>query len=250
MANNLINQQNVISKMWNIPQNAITQISSCMKVYSSTHGMFAGVPIVCKADKCAYIDICLVDPANRINGTRCPMEAAAVISRFEFWCKHFGIDVTKENLKHEDAVDAMLIRDLVDNEVQMLRADNRIALSGDFLGKTIANVDNKGREHLEDTITPAEEFKFKLQEKRYKILQLLNSTRKDKANQITGDQPSTKAATLLNKVNNLIDQDELDNVEIIETDYENVEEEQNTNEEVENQIDYDELNKEFEDFEL
>lgn len=221
----LVKQTGTLTKMWNIPKGTMAQVDNCMQIYNSTHGMFAGVPIICKADKCHYLETCLIDPAYRIKGTRCPMEAGAVISRFEHWCTHFGIDVSNGTLRPDDAVDAMLVRDLVDNEVQMLRADNRIAISGDFLGKTISSVDNKGNEHLEDTITPAEEFKFKLQEKRHKILQLLNSTRKDKANQITGDQPSTKAATLLNKVNQLINQDELDNVEFVETEYESINEE-------------------------
>lgn len=146
------------------------------------HGMFAGVPIICRDNTCPYVTVCTVSPMDRLVGSRCPMEAGAIVSRFNAWCSHFKVDLKGGAIKDEDLADATLIKDLVENEIQTLRAENRIAMNADFIGLTISQIDNKGKVYKEETVTPEAEYKMNLQEKRYKILQLLNATRKDKIN--------------------------------------------------------------------
>lgn len=194
-----------LQSVWNIPAQSLQAALDVSQVYKMKHGMFAGVPIICKADDCPYKQVCLIDPSLRIPGQRCPMEAGAIITRFEAWCKHFLIDLSEPTIKEEDLVDASLIRDLVDNEIQTLRAENRIAINADFIGMTISQIDNKGKPYYEETVTPEAEYKLTLQDKRYKILQLLNSTRKDKAAEKKAElNPSQKAVSIFKKVAELI----------------------------------------------
>lgn len=195
-----------ISELWKLPGK--TGIEKYAKMYKTKHGMFAGVPIICRDTKCPYKDICIVDEDSRVVGTRCQMEAAAILARFDLWCEHFGIDISSEEIKKEDLVDASLIRDLVENEIQTLRAENRIALNSDIIGKTIVEVDRQCNVYEEDTIIPEANYKLQLQDKRYKILNLLNSTRKDKSNQLKNQDPSSKAIGILNKVDQLLKKNE------------------------------------------
>ena len=200
-----------MSELWNLPKDS--NLDKYAKMYKTKHGMFAGVPIICKGEQCPYKGVCIVDEDSIVVGTRCQMEAAAVLARYEMWCNHFNIDISGKEIKKEDLVDATLVRDLVENEIQLLRAENRIALNSDIVGKTIVEIDRQCRVYKETTILPEVQYKLQLQDKRYKILNLLNSTRKDKANQLKNQDPSSKALGILKKVGDLLkneDGDDLD----------------------------------------
>lgn len=197
----VISMQNI----WKLPNTSIQAALDASQIYKSKHGMFAGVPILCKNANCPYVLVCMIPHNQRVTGGRCPMEAGAVMARFESWCKHFNIDLTGVSIRDEDLVDASLIRDLVDNEIQMLRAENRIAISSDFIGLTISQIDNKGNPYYEETVTPAAEYKLALQDKRYKIMNLLNSTRKDKDKLLSKEfNPSLQASSILKKVADML----------------------------------------------
>lgn len=174
------------------------------------HGMFASVPLICKGAKCPYRLICSVDDEDiNLNG-RCPVEAGAIVERFKAWCEHFAIDITGDSVKSEDLADVSLVKDLVENEVQIIRAENKIAMTGDFLALTIVDVDKYGDEHKELAATPEVKFKMELQDKRYKILQLLNATRKDKMkDEANKANLSSKGLEVINKINKKLE--ELDN---------------------------------------
>lgn len=210
-----MNQKDIteIQKIWNVPGASIAHIVDASSKFKLKHGMFASVPIICRADQCPYFEVCTIDPVFRIPGTRCAMEIGAIMSRYEMWCDHFDINLEGSTISKEDMTDASLVRDLVDNEIQMLRAENKIALSGDFIGQTLKEVDHKGKAYYEDAVTPAAEFKMALQDKRYKIMQLLNSTRKDKASQLSRNESlGLKAMGLLESVRGKIGVVDLNNL--------------------------------------
>jgi hypothetical protein len=190
------------SNVWGISPKSAIATETYMKKIRMTHGMFANVPILCKDTDCPYIEACEIAPQERVLGQRCPQEAAVILARFEMYCNHFGIDISGPTFKPSDVVDAGLVRDLVDIEVQMLRAENKTAIRGDFLGLTINTVDNKGKAWYEETVTPEAQYKNTLMDKRFKILNLLNSTRKDKAAMAkVNDNPSVKAVSIFKKIN-------------------------------------------------
>lgn len=197
-----------VTSLWNIPSGAIQE----MKVHASkikmTHGMLAAVPLLCKDIDCPYKDVCTISPQHRVVGQRCPMEAAALITRFQQYCEHF--DLSMSTPTPEELIDMSLVNDLVEVEVQMMRASNRIAINGDFISRTIGSVDHKGKVYYEDAIDPAAEYNDRLKEKRWKIYRLLDSTRKDKASKgIMGDNPSVKAASLFEKIRSAMDDNQI-----------------------------------------
>lgn len=187
--------------VWGLSDEALIRAEMSASKFKLKHGMFAGIPLICKKDKCPYVGVCTLPDKHRIEGDRCPIEIGAIMSRFDAWCAHFDINTDGDVIKDEDLVDATLIRDLVDNEIQILRAENRMAMNADFIAKTISTIDNKGRAYYEDTVSPEAEFKLQLLDKRYKILQLLNSTRKDKSKNLKLElNPSHQAMSIFKKV--------------------------------------------------
>lgn len=158
--------EELLAAMWGLTPTKTKQVSNISKVYFTKHGMFASIPILCRGVDCAYKDVCMVDPSERTVGSRCPMEIAALITRFNQWCQHFGINIDGEAIESKDLVDATLIKDLVNIEIQILRAENKIALSGDFMGETIIEVDKKCNAYYGTVITPESEFLMTLQDKK------------------------------------------------------------------------------------
>lgn len=206
-----------MTQMWGLNPAIIQEINKSAMVRSSKHGMFASVPIMCRVADCKYADSCSVDPANRILNQRCPMEIGAILSRFNHWCNHFGLDTTGEVIKDEEAVDASLIRDLVNIEVQMMRCENKIAMSGDFMAKTLLDIDKKCKPYYGDVVSPEAEYLLTLQDKKIKILNQLNATRKDKAaDKNYNSNPTETAIKIFQQVqaamknNTIVDIDDID----------------------------------------
>ena len=197
------NGAEITTAMWGISSAVIKEIGNMNRVYSSKHGMFASVPIICKGPDCAYKDVCMVSQAQRIVGQRCPMEIAAILSRYEQWCMHFEINTSNDVIDAKDLVDATLIKDLVNIEVQILRAENKIALNGDFMADTLLDVDKKCQPYFGKIVAPETEFLMTLQDRKIKILNQLNATRKDKAADRRKESASDAAIEIFQKVKEL-----------------------------------------------
>lgn len=197
------NGAEITTAMWGISSTVIKEIGNMNRIYSSKHGMFASVPIICKGPDCAYKDVCMVSQAQRIVGQRCPMEIAAILSRYEQWCMHFEINTSNDVIDAKDLVDATLIKDLVNIEVQILRAENKIALNGDFMADTLLDVDKKCQPYFGKIVAPETEFLMTLQDRKIKILNQLNATRKDKAADKRKESASDAAIEIFQKVKEL-----------------------------------------------
>lgn len=195
--------EELLAAMWGLTPTKTKQVSNISKVYFTKHGMFASIPILCRGVDCAYKDVCMVDPSERTIGSRCPMEIAALITRFNQWCQHFNINIEGEAIESKDLVDATLIKDLVNIEIQILRAENKIALSGDFMGETLVEVDKKCNAYYGTVITPESEFLMTLQDKKMKILNQLNATRKDKAADKRKETASDEAVRIFQQMQEL-----------------------------------------------
>lgn len=202
--------------MWGISPAVVKEMSNINRVYSSKHGMFSAIPIICKGPDCAYKDVCMVSMGQRTIGQRCPMEIAAILARYEQWCAHFDIDTTEDVLDPKDLVDATLIKDLVNVEIQMLRAENKVALNGDFMADTLLDIDKKCQPYFGKIVSPETEFLMTLQDKKIKILNQLNSTRKDKAADKRKESASDEAIKIFQQLKELQQSRKVANVSDLE----------------------------------
>lgn len=208
-----------MTQMWGLNPALIQEISKSAMIRSSKHGMFASVPIICQEQDCPYKDVCSVDAANRIKGQRCPMEIGAIIARFNQYCLHFGLNTSGDMIADDELVDATLIKDLVTIEVQQMRCENKIAMSGDFMGKTLLDIDKKCKPYYGDIISPESEHLLVLQDKKVKILNQLNATRKDKANDRSQSaSPTENAIKIFQEVQKAIREQTIIDIDTIDFD--------------------------------
>ena len=214
-----VDDNTAMSQMWGLNTALIQEINKSVMIRTSKHGMFASVPIICQEQDCAYKDTCTVSQTNRIKGQRCPMEIGAIIARFNQYCIHFGLNMTGDVIAEEDLVDATLIKDLVTIEVQQMRCENKIAMSGDFMSKTLLDIDKKCKPYYGDIISPESEHLLVLQDKKVKILNQLNATRKDKANDRSKTaSPTENAIKIFQEVQKAIREQTIIDIDTIDFD--------------------------------
>jgi hypothetical protein len=205
---------------WKLSDKGKEAIALAVGMAKTKHGLYASIPMLCKAEECPYSAVCpLMDMGAAPKGERCPLEIATILKQFEEYKSEFHTD-------EDNIVDMGFVKDLIDCDIQIFRAENKMAVDGDFLEEVVVTVTEGGEAITNPQISKAAEYKERIQAKKHKILQLMHSTRKDKA----GDKlsivldPSSYAAQLMEQAqkmgNGIADEYEDD---IIDADFSDVE---------------------------
>lgn len=181
---------------WTQNPNAVQAIEIAKRLRATKHGMYASVPIICKAESCPYAESCELQQMEIAPyGDKCPMEIAAIEDLFTRYCSDMNIDPEDKNQQ----VDAIMVKEVVDIDISMLRCDKKMAISADFIIDQVVSVTEDGEAISRQELHPLTEYKEKLRAQKFKTLNLLNSTRKDKSGSrvnVTFD-PSERAAQML-----------------------------------------------------
>lgn len=199
---------------WGLSAKGMNAIKKGVEMYQTKHGLYSSVPMICKEDDCQYAEVCpLLKQGLVTRGERCPLEISLIITRYDAYKSELGI-------RDEDAVDMSLLKDLIDCEVQILRAENKMAIEGDFVKDVLTTVTERGDEIFQEQISQAALYKEKIQAKRNRILELLNSTRKNKSGERLGVilDPSSYARQILEetKPKIVLEETEFEELEAIE----------------------------------
>lgn len=190
--------QNLNPTGWTKNPEAVKAIEVARRLRATKHGLYASVPILCKAEQCPYADACELQQIGMAPyGEKCPIEIAAIEELFYRYCEELGIDPEDKS----NTVDLVMVKELVDIDIALLRCDKKMAISADFIIDQVVGVDEDQMPVTRKELHPLTEYKEKLRNSKYKTLQLLNSTRKDKAgDKITFQMDASKRAAELLKV--------------------------------------------------
>ena len=190
-------KNNAINTLWNISRKNHDVIENSYAAFNTEFGLYASIPMLCKGEDCVYATLYPELHGTEVApGERCPVEVALIMSRYDQYKDDLMIDP-------EDTVDMSILRDVIDYDIQIVRAENKVATEGDFVKDVTVGISQTGQEIIQEQITQASEYKQRVQDARNKALNLLNSTRKDKAGQKLTLQmdPSTYTKELLEKAN-------------------------------------------------
>lgn len=182
-------------KGWDMNDQKKQTVEEELQNSHTKHGMYASIPMVCRAEKCPFAEVCWVQQEGKTQkGTRCDLEVSMIVKNLDEYKESLEVD-------EKDRVDMGLIRELIDLDVQMHRAEMKLAIDGDFMPETVIGMSDKGDEITQPMLHKATDYKEKVSKKRHSILQLLHSTRKDKASDKAQavDNPSTYASDLMRR---------------------------------------------------
>ncbi|MBU5262098.1 hypothetical protein [Bacillus atrophaeus] len=181
---------------WTENPAAVQAIEVAKRLRQTKHGMYASVPIICKAEACPYAESCeLQQMGIAPYSEKCPMEIAAIEDLFRRYCSDMNINPEDPSQQ----VDAIMVKEVVDIDISMLRCDKKMAISADFIIDQVISVTDDGDPISRQELHPLTEYKEKLRTQKYKTLNLLNSTRKDKEGSVLNinTDPSERAAEMM-----------------------------------------------------
>jgi len=167
-------------------------VRSSRKMFGLKHGYLANVPMVCRNDKCPLKDVCTLPVSRRPTGERCPIEIAAVIDGYDKFCKELGI-------QDDDYFDQSQVKDLVDIEIKLMRTRGVLASAEHFIELVVIGTDSSGKTLEAPQLHKATEYEDKLLARKAKILNDLNSTRKQREKNQKSNDPSSFATELIQK---------------------------------------------------
>lgn len=201
-----------IPPAWGFNTKGLENVKKARAAVNMTHGMYSGVPIICRGANCPFRETCWIPDADLEEGSRCPIEVGAIMERYDAYQQEWDV-------RDDDTTDHSIIKDIIDIEIMMLRADNSLAISGDFIEEVVAGIDPQGHKIMRPELHKALEVKSRLRAERIKLLNQMNSTRKDRKQEIAGlTDPSSIASSLMQKVRALQEQGKIIDVSATEVD--------------------------------
>lgn len=192
-----------VPEEWIMSERGRAAVEMAVANRSSKYKLYATLPIICRGQACPYAEACfLLDRDMAPVNERCPIEIATAMDMFQSFCAELDV-------QEGQYVDLTLVRDLVDLEIQLSRADRLLAMESSVVQNVAVGVTDKGHVITRPEIHKVIDIKDKLLRRRMEILQLLSATRKDKANNdALKMDPSMWAAELMARKKALDEQHE------------------------------------------
>lgn len=161
--------------VWKLSPQGMKSLGHFHKQHQSKHGLYSAVPMICHGAQCPYSHACAAQEYGEAPvGERCTREIVMILQRLEVYCDALKIDETS-------IIELSLLKDLIDAEIMILRADSLISREGAIVEDITVGITPKGMEITQPAITKAVDLKERWMGIRHKVLNQLNSTPKDKA---------------------------------------------------------------------
>ena len=177
----VINRENFeknLSNVWGYSNVGLEAKRAAMSMLSTKTGMYAKIPLVCKADGCPYAETCSLLPYNLApTGEPCPMETAQIELRYAGYEKDFDL---------EDAsfVDKNLVISLINHDIMIERCRALLNKEGVIVEDVFAGVSEQGEVYTKPEISKYWEALERTERKRDSIYDLMLATRKNKKGEV------------------------------------------------------------------
>ena len=187
----IMNRENFernLSNAWGYSNVGIEAKRAAMSMLATKTGMYARIPLVCKAESCPYSESCSLLPYNLAPiGEPSPIETAQIEIRYAGYEKDFNLDTAS-------FTDKNLVAELINHDIMLERCKALITKEGVLVTDVVAGVSEQGEEFYRPEVSKHWEAYERVQKKRNEIYNLMMATRKDnKDKEGTGEDSLTKA---------------------------------------------------------
>ena len=183
--NKLMTMIKKIDNPWGLTPKALTAKKAALAMIATKNGMYARVPLVCKAEGCPYSDSCMLLAYDMApEGEYCPTEIAQIEIRSAAYSQDIDYDSAS-------FTDKNLLSELVTLDIMLERCKALISREGTPVIDIAIGIDNEGNEIRQPTVSKSWEAYEKISKKRDSVYQLLMLTRKDKKSDDSDDSIST-----------------------------------------------------------
>lgn len=161
-----------IQNIWGYTPLGLEAKKAAMSMLSTKTGLYAKVPISCKADSCPYAVTCiLLDAGLAPRGQKCPMETAMIETRYAGYSDDLGLDTASY-------IDNTIVADLINYDITIERCKALLAASQTPIEEVVAAVGEDGEAYTKPEINKAWEVLERASNRRDKLLDSLMATRK------------------------------------------------------------------------
>lgn len=151
--------------------------SAAMSMLSTKNGLYARIPITCKAEMCPYANTCsLLEFDIAPYGEKCPNETSLIEQALEGYRNDFSLD---ENASFTDLT---IVKNIVNCDIMMERAQALLANEGQAIDQVYAGSNEKsGEDFYNKEISKALDLYERHEKQRSRLLDMMLATRKAKA---------------------------------------------------------------------
>ena len=170
-----------ISNVWGHSSLGLEAKKAAMTMLSTKHGMYARIPLVCKAESCPYSEQCLIlkyDLAPM--GEPCPVETAEIEARYSGYSMDFDIEGSS-------FTDRTIVSEIINLDIMIERCKALMSKEGVPVVDVVAGIDENGNVLMRPEVSKAVDAYEKFTRKRNELYQLMQATRKDKKVDTTED---------------------------------------------------------------
>jgi hypothetical protein len=176
----IINRENFeksLQNMWGYSDVGSEAKKAAMTMLSTKTGMYARIPLVCKAEGCPYAETCSLLPYSLApQGEPCPMETAQIELRYEGYRNDFDLD-------DASFTDKNLVISLINADIMIERCKALLNKEGVLVEDVFAGVSEQGEVYTKPEISKHWEALERAERKRDSIYELMQATRKNKKGQ-------------------------------------------------------------------
>jgi hypothetical protein len=162
------------SNVWGYTERGLEAKRAAMTMLSTKTGMYARIPLTCKAEGCPYSESCqLIAYDLAPLGELCPVETAQIEKRYFEYDRDFGLETSS-------FTDQCLVAEIINCEIMMERCKSLMAKDGLPVVEFISGMNDKGDTWSRQEVSLYWMAYEKASKKRNEAYQLMLATRSDK----------------------------------------------------------------------
>lgn len=147
---------------------------AAMTMLSTKTGLYAKIPITCKAETCPYRDTCNLLPYGLAPfGEKCAMEIAMIQTRYAGYMDDYDLD-------NASFTDSTIVSELINIDIMLERTKALMAAEQVPITQVVAGMTESGEEFSRPEISKAYEIYERNLNKKERLLESLLGTRKSR----------------------------------------------------------------------
>ena len=163
-----------ISNVWGHSSLGMEAKSAAMSMLSTKTGLYAKVPITCKADGCPYDETCALLPYGLAPlGEKCPWETALIETRYAGYMQDYDLDTAS-------FTDSTIVSELINIDIMLERTKSLMSAEETPITDVVAGMTESGEQFTRPEISKAYEIYERNLNRKERLLDMMMGTRKSK----------------------------------------------------------------------
>ena len=163
-----------ISNVWGHSSLGMEAKSAAMSMLSTKTGLYAKVPITCKADGCPYEKTCALLPYGLAPlGEKCPWETALIETRYAGYMQDYDLDTAS-------FTDSTIVSELINIDIMLERTKSLMSAEETPITDVVAGMTESGEQFTRPEISKAYEIYERKLNRKERLLDMMMGTRKSK----------------------------------------------------------------------